>query len=78
MSAQFIPLPATTSRLPAAHGVIQGGLLGLGGYITRSWRAHDTRRQLAELDAHLLRDIGITALDAQFEASRKPWDLQGR
>ena len=78
MSAQFIPLPATTSRLPAAHGVIQGGLLGLDGYITRFWRAHDTRRQLAELDAHLLRDIGITALDAQLEASRKPWDLQGR
>jgi len=42
------------------------------------WRAYETRRQLSELDAHLLRDIAITLLDARIEAARKPWDLQGR
>ena len=78
MSAQFSPLPAIASRLPAALGVLRAGFLGWAGHVTRFWRAHESRRQLAELDAHLLRDIGITALDAQLEAARKPWDLQGR
>lgn len=48
--------------------------LGLG-------RVHDmmmlarTRRDLAELDANQLRDIGITRVDAEQEAARPFWDF---
>jgi uncharacterized protein YjiS (DUF1127 family) len=35
------------------------------------WRS---RGELAELDARLLRDIGVTADAAQREAARRPWD----
>lgn len=35
-----------------------------------------TRQQLLELDAHMLRDIGMTAQDARREANRAPWDIE--
>lgn len=33
-----------------------------------------SRRQLARLDDHLLRDIGLTRHDAEAEAALPPWD----
>jgi len=33
-----------------------------------------TRRRLAELDDHLLRDIGVSRAEALTEANRKGWD----
>ena len=41
-------------------------------------RAIRTRRQLAEMDDRMLRDIGISRLDALHEAERLPWDLTPR
>jgi uncharacterized protein YjiS (DUF1127 family) len=41
-------------------------------------RAVRTRRQLAEMDDRMLRDIGISRLDALREAERAPWDLTPR
>lgn len=76
MSARLIPLPSAL-RLPAMLEGSKGGFLWLE-HLTRFWRAYETRRQLSELDAHLLRDIGITPGEAQHEASRRPWDLEGR
>lgn len=38
-------------------------------------RAFVTRRQLAEMDDRMLRDIGISRADALREAERRPWDL---
>ena len=75
MSAQLSPLPSAL-RLPARFGMPKVGFGWLTS-LSRLWRAYDTRRQLGELDAHLLRDIGVTRLDARLEASRKPWDVQG-
>jgi uncharacterized protein YjiS (DUF1127 family) len=75
MSAQFSPLPSAL-RLPARFAAPKVGLVWLT-HLARFWRAYDTRRQLNELDAHLLRDIGVTRLDARLEAARKPWDIQG-
>ena len=72
MSAQFSPLPSAL-RLPARFAAPKLDL----SWIARFWRAYQTRRQLSELDAHLLRDIGMTRLDAELEAARKTWDLQG-
>ncbi|TCZ57146.1 DUF1127 domain-containing protein [Roseicella aquatilis] len=42
------------------------------------WRAIQTRRQLAEMDDRMLRDIGISRVDALHEAERLPWDLTPR
>lgn len=75
MSAQLSPLPPVL-RLPARFGTLKVGRRWLV-HLARFWRAYDTRRQLNELDAHLLRDIGMTRLEARVEAARKPWDLQG-
>ncbi len=75
MSAQLSPLPSAL-RLSARFGTPKVGFAWMG-WLARFWRAYDTRRQLAELDPHLLRDIGVTPLDARIEAARRPWDLQG-
>lgn len=75
MSSQYSPLPPAL-RLPARVAVPEA----VRAWLTRLacfHRAHDTRRQLSELDAHLLHDIGVSALDARIEAARKPWDIQG-
>ena len=41
-------------------------------------RAVETRRLLGQLDDRMLRDIGISRLDALEEARRVPWDLGPR
>lgn len=41
-------------------------------------RAAITRRQLAEMDDRMLKDIGISRVDALQEAERLPWDLGRR
>ena len=41
-------------------------------------RAAITRRQLAHMDDRMLKDIGISRLDALCEADRLPWDLTRR
>jgi len=42
------------------------------------FRALQTRRQLAEMDDRMLRDIGISRVDALQEADRLPWDLSSK
>lgn len=37
-----------------------------------------TRRQLAEMDDRMLKDIGISRVDALQEADRLPWDTGRR
>ncbi|WP_165694248.1 DUF1127 domain-containing protein [Teichococcus deserti] len=37
-----------------------------------------TRQHLAELDGHLLRDIGLSRPQASAELRRAPWDLARR
>lgn len=36
---------------------------------------HHSRRRLADMDAHTLRDIGITRDQALAEADRRAWDV---
>jgi uncharacterized protein YjiS (DUF1127 family) len=38
-------------------------------------RTATTRRYLAEMDDRMLKDIGISRMDARREAERLPWDL---
>ncbi|SFL17107.1 DUF1127 domain-containing protein [Falsiroseomonas stagni] len=54
-----------------------------GGHTWLDWlgqalRAVTTRRYLAEMDDHMLKDIGLTRMDAAQEANRAPWDFGPR
>ncbi|MES2710122.1 MAG: DUF1127 domain-containing protein [Pseudomonadota bacterium] len=57
---------ATTTR-PNALGVFARALV-------QAFRVASTRQDLAGMDDRMLRDIGITRIDALREAARKPWD----
>ncbi len=57
-------------RGPVPLGAWLRGLFGLWLLWHRRWRQ---RRQLAELDAHLLRDIGVSPRQASGEAGKPFW-----
>lgn len=59
-------LPRYTTTRPAATG--------LWTTILRMIALRRQRRQLAELDAHLLDDIGVSRDEALTEAARPVWD----
>lgn len=48
---------------------------GLGHTLLTAFAVRRERRALRELDAHLLRDIGLDEPAAAREAERAPWDL---
>jgi uncharacterized protein YjiS (DUF1127 family) len=58
---------ATTLPSPAA--ALRQMLKAVDDWMSRSRQ----RRALAQLDAHLLRDIGVTAYDAAHEAAKPFW-----
>lgn len=42
--------------------------------LPRTWlKRHDLRQKLADMDAHMLRDIGWTVYDAKREAAKPFW-----
>ncbi len=59
-----------------------GPALDVRGVALRAWgtvgavvRVRETRRQLAEMDARMLADIGVDQASARYEADRAFWDL---
>jgi uncharacterized protein YjiS (DUF1127 family) len=38
-----------------------------------AWRRQRSRQRLADLDAHILKDIGVTYAEAEFEANKPFW-----
>jgi hypothetical protein len=44
-------------------------------WLTITLRVVTTRRQLAQMDDRMLKDIGITRSEALMEAERAPWDI---
>ncbi len=57
-------------RGPVSPGAWLRGRFGLWHLWHQRWQQ---RRQLAELDAHLLRDIGVTPREAFREVSKPFW-----
>ncbi|NKE48692.1 DUF1127 domain-containing protein [Roseomonas frigidaquae] len=57
-------------RAPAARGWLD--------WLAVTLRVITTRRQLAEMDERMLKDIGISRCDALTEAARAPWDTGPR
>jgi uncharacterized protein YjiS (DUF1127 family) len=46
---------------------------GLAALVRQWWRRSRTRNEIAELDGHLLRDIGLTRFDAMVESRKHFW-----
>jgi uncharacterized protein YjiS (DUF1127 family) len=76
-STLAMAFPGTVQTLAPGHqGVPQGatGRLRRGLETVRMWRERARgRRQLLTLDEHVLRDIGITRLQAETEAYKPFW-----
>jgi hypothetical protein len=51
---------------------------GFGRRAVAAARIVQTRRTLLEMDARMLKDIGITHGQAVDEARRAPWDISAR
>ena len=63
----------TTFSLGRAGALLAGAIVvGVEALMTRA-ELHRSRRQLAELDDRLLRDIGIDRAKARFEADKGFW-----
>jgi uncharacterized protein YjiS (DUF1127 family) len=64
----------TTTLATPRNGTPQRGLFAEAVGAVLSWqRRHRARASLARLDAHMLRDIGLSLGDAQAEISKPFW-----
>lgn len=64
-----------TSTLAVAHVQSRGTLADVVKRARLAITARRQRAQLAQLDATLLADIGVTAAQAASEAARPAWDV---
>ncbi len=65
-----------TADATAPRGRVEGARSsGWLAWMATALRTISTRRHLAEMDARMLKDIGLSRGDALTEASRAPWDL---
>ncbi len=74
MSAQLLPRSLACAPARPVRAARQGWL----AWLARMLRTIETRRHLAEMDARMLKDIGLTRLDAHEELRRAPWDTAPR
>jgi len=65
---------ARSMSLPLFRARAETGLRQLSAY---AWRVLTTRHGLAELDDRMLKDLGISRAQAQFELTRPFWKLFG-
>jgi uncharacterized protein YjiS (DUF1127 family) len=66
-------LPDVPARL-VARGPARAGRLGPLARLLAAMALRQSRRSLADLDDHLLRDVGLSREAAQREAARPAWD----
>jgi uncharacterized protein YjiS (DUF1127 family) len=69
MSATQMIQPASIAVSGAASR-IRPLLRHVGYGVAKAWRAFSTRRELLEMDERMLKDIGISRAQANFEARR--------
>lgn len=65
-------LTLTASQAPASRAAARASFATL---VRAAFTARRERAALARLDAHLLRDIGLTDTQACRESARPLWDL---
>jgi uncharacterized protein YjiS (DUF1127 family) len=51
----------------------RGRLVALRSAIGTAWRHHSTRKRIAYLDPHDLKDIGVSYAEAEAEANKPFW-----
>lgn len=78
MSVHFFPAarqvgPTEGLRLAEAGRHLRIAARLLLAAMGEAARRHRTRRHLSALEGHLLRDIGVTRMDAEFEAAKPFW-----
>ena len=74
MSVHFFPsTPKAELGLAEAGRHLRTAFIILRAGTGQAMRRMRTRRRLVELEPHMLRDIGITRLDAEFEANKPFW-----
>jgi uncharacterized protein YjiS (DUF1127 family) len=71
MSTRFVMTPASFGATHAA-----AGLRGFARQVAQIHAVHVSRRELADLEPRLLKDIGISARQAHDESARAPWDIK--
>lgn len=69
--SRFSVLPVSRARLFAARTTGDTRRFSLWDLIGLARQ----RRQLSELDPHILKDIGLERADVMTESRRKPWDV---
>ncbi|HEY0419131.1 MAG TPA: DUF1127 domain-containing protein [Acetobacteraceae bacterium] len=74
MSATIHVLPFTRGRASLAAR-LQMAMTRIRRRWHEAQRVVASRRNLARLDSRMLSDLGISQAQAQFEASRAPWQL---
>ncbi len=69
MSSRFL----TASFMIAAGQPFLPARRSIWCNVQQAWRRHRSRVALAQLDARLLRDIGVTFAEAENEANKPFW-----
>lgn len=54
-------------------GVLASSQPSLWDQLRAAWRRRQSRQRIAELNPYLLKDIGATYADAEFEANKPFW-----
>lgn len=74
------PVMSTTQTLPPTFATTEGEVVRMrpllhraGHLIMTAWRVLTTRRALLEMDARMLKDIGVSRAQATHEATRGVW-----
>lgn len=62
-----------TAAIPQRRGPSRRKTGSVWARVGVFWRRHRSRVALANLDGHLLRDIGVTYTDAEQEANKPFW-----
>jgi uncharacterized protein YjiS (DUF1127 family) len=68
------PIIATRTTNAGLQGIARPGSVSLWTVMRRMWVAVTSRRELAELDERMLRDLGLSKADVAREVARAPWD----
>ena len=62
-----------TRSVPGMHRRQESLAAMVRDHLARAWRNFTTRRDLAEMDDRMLKDLGISRAQAHFEANRSIW-----
>jgi uncharacterized protein YjiS (DUF1127 family) len=63
---------ARPARIPQLHALVTRPP-SVRAILRETWRRYRSRQRLAQLDSHMLKDIGISFADAEVEANKPLW-----